>query len=260
MKLQVVGGGNMGQALIGGVLAKGWAEPGEIGVVELDEQARTKLADTFPGIVVSADIDPDVDTLVAVKPQHVGTVLAALTGAVRVLSVAAGVRIEAMEQAAPHARVVRCMPNTPALVGQGASAIAGGSLADESDLDWAESILGAVGMVVRVDEADLDAVTGLSGSGPAYVFHLAEGLIAAGIAEGLSPEISDQLARQTILGAATLLSESHESPATLRENVTSPGGTTAAGLAVFANADLLEIVHRVVAAATERSIELAAES
>lgn len=260
MKLQVVGGGNMGQALIGGVLAKGWAEANEIRVVELDEQARARIADTFPGAVVSAHIDPEVDTLVAVKPQHVATVLAALTGSVRVLSVAAGVRIEAMEAAAPHARIVRCMPNTPAMVGQGASAIAGGQLAEEADLDWAESILGAVGMVVRVDEVDLDAVTGLSGSGPAYVFHLAEGLIAAGIAQGLSPEIADQLARQTILGAATLLSESRESPATLRQNVTSPGGTTAAGLAVFANADLLGIVDRVVAAATERSIELAADS
>ena len=145
------------------------------------------------------------------------------------------------------------------MVGQGASAIAGGRLAEEADLDWAESILGAVGLVVRVEEPGLDAVTGLSGSGPAYVFHLAEGLIAAGIARGLSPEIADQLARQTILGAATLLSDSGEDPGVLRENVTSPGGTTAAGLAVFAEADLVGIVDRVVAAATDRSIELASD-
>ena len=258
MKLQVVGGGNMGMALVGGVLAKGWAEASEIRVVELDEQRREQILEEFPGVVVVADVDPEVDTLVAVKPQHVATVLAGI-GAVRVLSVAAGVRIAAMEEAAPHARVVRSMPNTPAMVGQGASAIAGGRLAEEADLDWAESILGAVGLVVRVEEPGLDAVTGLSGSGPAYVFHLAEGLIAAGIARGLSPEIADQLARQTILGAATLLSDSGEDPGVLRENVTSPGGTTAAGLAVFAEADLVGIVDRVVAAATDRSIELASD-
>ena len=161
-----------------------------------------------------------------------------------------------MESAAPGAHVIRAMPNTPALVGQGASAIAGGSLATEEDLDWAASILGAVGLVVRVDESDLDAVTGLSGSRPAYVFHLVEGLIAAGVAQGLSPEVADVLARQTLLGAATLLIESGESPAVLRENVTSPGGTTAAGLAVFGAADLVGLVGKVVQAATERSVEL----
>ena len=148
------------------------------------------------------------------------------------------------------------MPNTPALVGEGASAIAGGALATAEDLDWAESILGSVGLVVRVDETELDAVTGLSGSGPAYVFHLAEGLVAAGIAQGLSPEVADALTRQTLLGAATLLSTSGEDPAVLRQNVTSPGGTTAAGLAVFAEADLVGLVEDVVRAATERSIEL----
>ncbi len=109
---------------------------------------------------------------------------------------------------------------------------------------------------MTVDEADLDAVTGLSGSGPAYVFHLAEALIAAGIAEGLDPEVADSLTRQTLLGAATLLSESGEDPAVLRADVTSPGGTTAAGLAVFAEADLVALVARVVRAATERSREL----
>jgi pyrroline-5-carboxylate reductase len=151
------------------------------------------------------------------------------------------------------------MPNTPALVGQGAAAIAGGVHADDADLEWASSILSAVGLVVTVDEADLDAVTGLSGSGPAYVFHLAEALIAAGIAEGLAPDTADALARQTLLGAATLLSESGEDPAVLRTNVTSKGGTTAAGLAVFAEADFVGLVADVVRAATDRSRELGAE-
>ena len=251
----------MGQALIGGYLAEGRAEAGEIRVVELDVARSEELKTTFPGISVSDAVDGDMDTLVAVKPQHVGDVVSKISGrGVRVLSVAAGVRISEMESAAPDAHVVRAMPNTPALIGKGASAIAGGTHATADDLEWAESILGAVGMVVRVDEHDLDAVTGLSGSGPAYVFHLAEGLVAAGIARGLSPEVADALTRQTLLGAASLLSSSGEDPAILRQRVTSPGGTTAAGLSVFAEADLLGLVDRVVAAATERSIELGEEN
>ena len=246
----------MGEALLGGILSTGWANPEELTVVELDGARRTELGARYEGISASAEVAAHVDALIAVKPQYVADVLTDLGAGVRALSVAAGVRIDVMESAAPGAHVIRAMPNTPALVGQGASAIAGGSLATEEDLDWAASILGAVGLVVRVDESDLDAVTGLSGSGPAYVFHLVEGLIAAGVAQGLSPEVADVLARQTLLGAATLLIESGESPAVLRENVTSPGGTTAAGLAVFGAADLVGLVGKVVQAATERSVEL----
>ncbi len=246
----------MGEALLGGVLATKWCTPDQVAVVEPNPDRCDELAETYPGIGVSSAPDPLVDTLIAVKPQYVVDVARAIGDGVRILSVAAGVRIGEMERVAPSVRVIRAMPNTPALVGQGASAIAGGALVSDADLDWAESILGSVGLVVRVAEDDLDAVTGLSGSGPAYVFHLAEGLIAAGIARGLSPEIADALARQTLLGAATLLHSSGEDPAVLRQNVTSPGGTTAAGLAVFADADLLGIVDRVVTAATERSIEL----
>ncbi|MFT7474460.1 MAG: pyrroline-5-carboxylate reductase [Verrucomicrobiales bacterium] len=258
MKLQIVGGGKMGEALLGGVLASGWAEPAEVVVVEPSEDRRAELGQAYPGLTVDAAVTHDIDALVAVKPQYVAEVVSALgaTGCQRLLSVAAGVTIETMETAAPNARVVRCMPNTPALVGKGASAIAGGTKAADADLDWAESILGSVGMVVRVDESELDAVTGLSGSGPAYVFHLAEALIGAGIAQGLAPDIADALARQTLLGAATLLSTSGEDPAVLRQNVTSPGGTTAAGLAVFADNDFIGLVDRVVAAAVARSIEL----
>ena len=138
------------------------------------------------------------------------------------------------------------------------SAIAGGSRASAADLDWADAILGSVGVVVRLDESALDAVTGLSGSGPAYVFLLAEALIAAGIEEGLPPDIADTLTRQTLLGAATLLTESGEEPAVLRQNVTSPGGTTAAGLDVLADADFTALVGRVVDAATARSRQLGA--
>ena len=148
------------------------------------------------------------------------------------------------------------MPNTPALVGKGMAAIAPGTAAGADDLTWASSILSAVGEVVVVDEHDLDAVTGVSGSGPAYVFHLAEALTAAGIAQGLAPEVADTLTRQTLLGAATLLSDSGEDPAQLRINVTSPGGTTQAGLEVMAERDFTGLIAAVVAAATARSVEL----
>lgn len=260
MKLQIVGGGKMGEALLGGVVSSGWAEPEDIAVVELNGDRRSELEAAHPGVLVTDAVQPNTDALIAVKPQYVIDVATALgaAGAERVLSVAAGITVPAMEAAAPSCRVVRCMPNTPALVGKGASAISGGTQATDADLDWAESILGAVGLVVRVDESDMDAVTGVSGSGPAYVFHLAEGLIAAGINQGLTPETADALARQTLLGAATLLSESGEDPGVLRTNVTSPGGTTAAGLAVFAEANFLGLVDDVVAAAKARSIELGA--
>lgn len=258
MKLQIVGGGKMGEALLGGVLSSGWAAAADVSVVEPSRERREQLSTSYPGLLVFEQVQTGADAIIAVKPQYVAQVSAALgeAGAGRILSVAAGVTLNTMESMAPNARIVRCMPNTPALVGKGASAIAGGRLAGPDDLDWAESILGAVGIVVRVDESHLDAVTGLSGSGPAYVFHLAEGLIAAGVAQGLRPEVADVLARQTLLGAATLLSDSGEDPAILRENVTSPGGTTAAGLAVFADADFLGLIDRVVAAAVARSVEL----
>ena len=260
MKLQIVGGGKMGEALLGGVLSSGWCGTGEAAVVEPSQARRDELAATYPGLDVGSEVHGGVDAIIAVKPQYVAEVARSLgtAGAPRILSVAAGVTLNTMEAAAPTARVVRCMPNTPALVGAGASAIAGGALAEPSDLDWAESILGAVGIVVRVTEADLDAVTGLSGSGPAYVFRLAEALISAGVAAGLSPEVADVLARQTLLGASMLLAETGEDPGVLRENVTSPGGTTAAGLAVFEDAGFVDLVHRVVDAAVARSVELGA--
>lgn len=260
MRLQIVGGGKMGEALLGGVVSSGWAAPEDIAVVEPSQERQRELARATDGLVVGADVHAGVDAIIAVKPQYVPEVASRLgdVGCPRILSVAAGVTIPTMEAAAPRARVVRCMPNTPALVGEGASAIAGGTLADDSDLDWAGSILGSVGLVVTVDERDLDAVTGLSGSGPAYVFHLAEALIAAGVSHGLTSDVADALARQTILGAARLLSESGEDPGVLRENVTSPGGTTAAGLAVFAEAGFIDLIDRVVGSATARSVELGA--
>lgn len=258
-KLQIIGGGKMAEALLGGLLRRGWARADELHVVEPFQPRRDELAATLPGLSIGDTAVSEADAVIAVKPDIVPAILGTLAAArvSRVLSIAAGVRSSVIESGlAEGAVVVRCMPNTPALVGQGAAAIAGGANASGDDLEWAAGILSAVGLVVTVDEGDIDAVTGLSGSGPAYVFHLAEALIAAGIAEGLAPETADALARQTLLGAAALLSESGEDPGVLRANVTSKGGTTAAGLDVFARADFVGLVADVVKAATDRSREL----
>lgn len=258
-RLQLIGGGKMAEALLGGLVEHGWAAASQLHVVEPLPERRAELAASRPGLSVGDVAVVGVDAVLAVKPDVVPAVLPALAEAAppRVLSIAAGVRCDAIETGLPAGTaVVRSMPNTPALVGQGAAAIAPGVAAGDHDLRWAEGILAAVGTVVTVAESDLDAVTGLSGSGPAYVFLLAEALTAAGVARGLEPSVADALTRQTLLGAATLLAESGEEPAVLRANVTSPGGTTAAGLAVFADGDLMGLVDAVVAAATTRSVEL----
>jgi pyrroline-5-carboxylate reductase len=170
------------------------------------------------------------------------------------LSVAAGVTTAAIEAAIGRPLpVVRAMPNTPALIGAGAAAISPGSAADEADLVWAEEILGAVGTVVRVPEASLDAVTGLSGSGPAYVFLIAEALSDAGVLAGLPRDIAETLAFQTLLGSAQLLMEGNASPAALKAAVTSPGGTTAAGLRELERHGVRAALLDAVMAATERS-------
>jgi pyrroline-5-carboxylate reductase len=254
VRLLIVGGGRMGEALIGGLLAAGWDG---IGVVEKLPARRDELAARFPDVEVLADIAPADGAVVAVKPNDVRDACAALGGTARVLSIAAGVPIATLEGAlAAGTAVVRAMPNTPALVGAGAAAIAGGAAAGEDDLAWAESILGAVGQVVRVPESLLDAVTGLSGSGPAYVFLVAEALIDAGVLAGLPRDVSVTLATQTILGAARLLAESGETPEALRAQVTSPGGTTAAGLHALESAGVRAAFLDAVQAATARSREL----
>jgi pyrroline-5-carboxylate reductase len=196
--------------------------------------------------------------LVAVKPYDVAaaTTQAVGAGATRILSIAAGVSIGAIETAAgPGVAVVRSMPNTPALVGEGASAIAGGSAAGAADLDWAEQILGAVGSVVRVPEAQLDAVTGLAGSGPAYLFLIAEALTDAGVLAGLSRANAEALVSQLFVGSAALLADRGD-PAALRAMVTSPGGTTAAGLRALESAGVRAAMLDAVMAATARSREL----
>ncbi|MEO0494161.1 MAG: pyrroline-5-carboxylate reductase [Actinomycetota bacterium] len=258
-KLQFIGGGKMAEALVGGMIATGWAIEHEIHVVEPSAERQAILHAAHPALSLDDAPLAGVDAVLAVKPQIAPEVYPGLAdaGVPRLLSIAAGITTAAMEAALPAGTVVvRSMPNTPALVGEGMAAIAPGTHAVDADLAWAASILEAVGRVVTVAEVDLDAVTGVSGSGPAYVFHLAEALTAAGIAQGLAPDVADTLTRQTLLGAATLLSDSGEDPAQLRINVTSPNGTTHAGLEVMYERRFADLIDAVVAAATARSAEL----
>jgi pyrroline-5-carboxylate reductase len=256
--LLIVGGGRMGEALLAGLIAAGRAA-GELAVAEVFPARREELAAAHPGVAVVEAPIPVPDAVLAVKPADVPDAAAALAdaGVRRVLSVAAGVTTGEIERAAGgRLRVVRAMPNTPALVGAGAAAISAGSAAGEEDLAWAEDILGAVGVVVRVPEKHLDAVTGLSGSGPAYVFLVAEAMAEAGVLSGLPRDVAETLAFQTLLGSARLLVEGGGNPAALRAAVTSPGGTTAAGLRELERHAVRAAFLDAVTAATERSREL----
>ena len=260
-KLVVMGGGRMGEALVAGLIAAGWANASDIVVVEAVEARRKELAGAHGGLQVVADPVAAEGAVVAVKPGDVEGACRQLASVSpgRVLSIAAGVTLRNLEgwlgEGVP---VVRAMPNTPALVGAGAAAVAPGTGAGDADLAWAQEILGAVGTVVRVSEPLLDAVTGLSGSGPAYVFLVAEALAEAGVLEGLPRDVAETLAFQTLLGSARLLLESGDSPSALRTAVTSPGGTTAAGLRELERHGVRAAFLDAVSAAAARSRELGA--
>lgn len=268
-RLLLVGCGKMGGALLRGWFAGG-AQPDNIYAVEPSQDAALAFANGPKPIFVDSldnlpeQFRPDV-IMFAVKPQVMADVVPAYarfaeSGAV-FLSIAAGTTIHFFEKAlGEEAPIVRSMPNTPAAVGRGVTAAICNAKVLPGGRDLCGRLLRAVGEVVWVtDEAEIDAVTAVSGSGPAYVFHLVEAMTAAGIAEGLSPEAAGTLARATVAGAGELLFQSSEDAATLRQNVTSPGGTTAAALDVLmADEDGLgQLMKRAVAAAARRSRELA---
>ncbi len=249
----------MGEALLTGLVAAGWAPIGDLAVAEKVASRRDELSAQYPGLLVVPEPVAADAAIVAVKPGDVPDACRALAaaGVSRVLSIAAGISLAALEHAlGAGIPVIRAMPNTPALVGAGAAAIAAGSSAGADDLDWAEEVLRAVGTVVRVPEHLLDAVTGLSGSGPAYVFLVAEALIEGGVLAGLPRDISVELTVHTLLGAARLLAESGATPEALRAQVTSPGGTTAAGLRALEAAGVRSAFLEAVSAAADRSREL----
>jgi pyrroline-5-carboxylate reductase len=256
-RLAVVGGGNMGAALVGGLLAAGWPAA-DLAVVEVAAARREVLGTMFPDVMITESVPDSGAAVIAVKPHDATAAATAAVagGARRILSIAAGVSIDALQSACgEQVAVVRSIPNTPALLGKGAAAMCGGSLADDDDLAWAESILGCVGTVVRVPENLLDAVTGLTGSGPAYLFLVAEALIDAGVLAGLTRPVSDALVRQLFVGSAAMLAEGGD-PSSLRAMVTSPAGTTAAGVRVLEEQATRSAFLEAVLAATARSQEL----
>lgn len=258
--LVLLGCGRMGSALLSGWL-EGGLPAAEVWVVD-PAPSDWVLAQ---GVHVNAPLpESPAIALVAVKPQMMGEALPALKalggGGTLFVSIAAGTPISTFEAAlGASTPIVRAMPNTPAAIRRGITALVGNAACGEGDLALAESLLAAVGQTVRLeDESQMDAVTGVSGSGPAYVFHLIETLAAAGEAQGLSPDLALQLARATVAGAGALAEASDESPAQLRVNVTSPGGTTQAALEVLMDEEtgFPALMRRAVAAATERSREL----
>jgi pyrroline-5-carboxylate reductase len=259
-----LGAGNMGEALIRGLLAGKTVTPSQIVATDVRPERLGELAKTF-GIRTTDDnvkavTDADI-ILLAVKPQQMSAVLAPLKSAATAhklyISIAAGVTTARIEhELGGKARVVRVMPNTPALVGAGAAALSKGVHATDDDLSTAELILGAVGTVVRVEERYIDAVTALSGSGPAYVFYVTEAMIEGGVAAGLDEALARKLAIQTVFGAAKLMVESGEDPESLRRKVTSPGGTTEAALKVMSGRKLAEIFAEAIKAAEQHSREL----
>ncbi len=266
MKIAFLGGGNLATALIGGLIAKG-QEARAIAVIEMSPAAREKLAARFP-VHISTAPDAAVqgsDILVlAVKPQDMKRALASLSGFSKeklILSVAAGIRLEALSRwLGGRRRIVRAMPNTPALIGAGIAGLYAFPEVDAADRARAESILRAVGEVVWLpEERLLDPVTAVSASGPAYVFWFIEQLARSAGDLGIDREVALKLARHTVFGAAKLALESAETPAALRQQVTSAGGTTAAALKVFDEEKLAERFARAVAAASRRGAQMGDE-
>lgn len=263
--LAAVGVGNMGAALVRGVIARGVVEAGGVRVVDraagLAERLGAELGVAVCGTIAEAVRGADA-VMLAVKPQQMGATLAELgpevgDGAVLV-SVAAGVTLAQLRRGVAKGHLVRAMPNTPALVGAGASAWAVEPGAPEFVREVAGRLLSAVGLAVEVPEAHMDAVTAVSGSGPAYVFALLEALEEAAAAVGLEPGVGAALARQTVIGAGRLLEASGLSAAALRAQVTSPGGTTEAALGVMSERGLAGLVEAAVVRAKARGGELAA--
>ncbi|MDF0531709.1 pyrroline-5-carboxylate reductase [Tsukamurella sp. 8F] len=261
MDLTLIGGGRIGEALLGGLIAAGH-EPGTLTVVEHSADRGAKLAERHGvNAVTAADeglAGADV-VVVAVKPDVVDSVLPAIAaaGVPLVVSVAAGVPLRRFEAALPDGTaVVRVMPNTPMLVGKAMSGVAGGAAATEAHVATVVELMSSVGEVLVVPESKLDAVTALSGSGPAYLFLVAEAMIDAGVDLGLTRDQASLLATRTIEGAGALMVETSQSPTELRAGVTSPGGTTAAAVRELEKNGLRPAFYSATRACAERSAEL----
>jgi len=259
----VIGAGVMGETLLSGLLRAG-RSPADLVVAERRKDRAAELNDKY-GVEVIGNVEAveKADTVVlVVKPQDMGSVVDEIAGSLRpgtlVVSLAAGITTEFLEQRLPQGTpVVRVMPNTPALVDQGMAAISPGAHCDDEHLAHAESLLSAVGKVVQVPEKHQDAVTAISGSGPAYIFYVTEAMIEAGVFLGLPRTTATELVVQTLYGAATMLRETGDHPSVLRENVTSPGGTTVAALRTLDDHKVRAAFISALEAARDRSHELA---
>ncbi len=262
-RLGFLGFGNMGRAIAGGLIERGTLRPEHLAAFDVDEAkcaAAKALGMRVAGSAGALAQASDV-LLVAVKPQHAVEALEPLAGSfdsgTLVISICAGLSTGFFqERLGTNVRAVRVMPNTPALVGAGASAIAAGRNCREEDITFAKAVFESVGLVEVVPESAMDGVTALSGSGPAYFFYLVECLVRAAREEGLTEAQATELAKQTALGAARLLMESGETAGVLRERVTSKGGTTEAALRAFREHGFDEVIRAGVAAAAARSREL----
>jgi pyrroline-5-carboxylate reductase len=264
-KIGLMGAGRMATALARGLVDAGIVTAKSILASDPSAEARRSFAEAVPGALVAADnakrvAHADVIFL-AVKPQHMSEAQEALQDAIRrdalVVSIAAGITLDRIASQLPEGqRIVRVMPNTPCLIGQGASAFSLGKYATPDDSKLVSTLLSAVGAAFEVPESLLDAVTGLSGSGPAFVYSMIEAMTAGGTAAGLPVELAAELAVRTAAGAAAMVLETGEKPAVLRERVTSPGGTTVAGLAVLGERGFSKTVAEAVVAAARRSVEL----
>ena len=262
----VIGGGNMGSAMVRGIIAKELIAPENLVVAEKIPDKAQKLAEEL-GVKTAPwplELDPVDILIVAVKPQDIKEAMEAAGPALDkhtlVLSVAAGITLRTLQAMLPKGQpVIRVMPNTPCLIGQGASALARGENANPGHMESALTVFRAVGTACEVPEKYMDAVTGLSGGGPAYVYLIIEALADAGVRLGMDRPTALALSAQTVKGAASLVLEDGRHPAELKDMVTSPGGTTIAGLHVMELAGLRGVLMDAVAAATARSRELGSQ-
>jgi len=265
-KIAVLGGGVMGETILAGILAAGWSAE-RVVLTDLRAEVSQRVSERHGVLIASSNKDAvrDADVVVlAVKPQDAAEILAeispALPPACLIISIAAGLSTDWFAQRLPDQQpVVRVMPNTPAVVGQGMAAISGGAHAQESHLDLTAALLAQTGRVLQVPEKAQDAVVGISGSGPAYAFYIADALSEAGVLLGLTRDESRELAVQTLLGAATLLQKTGDHPALARERVSSPGGTTIAALRELDERGVRAAIIAAAVAAHDRSVELGSE-
>jgi len=263
MNLGIIGCGKMGSALVKGAIRENAIDGQKVIAIDLIPELAQKLSKEIGASIAKTNdelIENSDAILLCVKPQNMISLTNSFTkerNSKLFISIAAGIKIDDLEKSFKNDdRIIRVMPNTPAMIGQGASAQSRGKNATESDAQFVSNLLNAVGITIEVPENQLDAVTGLSGSGPAYIYTVIEALADGGVLVGLPKEKALKLAAKTVIGAAEMVMKSDEHPAKLRDQVASPGGTTIAGLAALESGKLRSTLIEAVKAATKRSEEL----